>query len=90
MIRALIGLLIAAIAAAFIRGIIAMISREVQQMVNPDSPKATPGEAPSNATNNTASTGTPLRKCAICGTYSPGDRMIQGTYCSQACASRSQ
>lgn len=89
MIRALIGLLIAAIAAAFIRGVIQMITREVGQMVNPDSNKANPNAAGPN-TASAAGTATPLRKCPVCGTYTPGDRMIQGKYCSEACASRAQ
>ncbi len=92
MIRALIGLLIAAIAAAFIRGVIQMITREVGQMVNPDSNKANPNAAGPNTANaaGPSGTATPLRKCAVCGTYTPGDRMIQGKYCSEACATRSQ
>ncbi len=89
MIKALIGLLIAAIAAAFIRGVIAMITREVGEMVNPDSAKAKPNDAGPN-TASAAGSATPLRKCAICGTYSPADRMIRGSYCSEACATRSQ
>lgn len=89
MIKALIGLLIAAMAAAFIRGVIAMITREVGQMVNPDSNQAKPNEAGPN-TASAAGSATPLRKCAICGTYSPADRMIRGSFCSEACATRSQ
>ena len=89
MIKALIGLLIAAIAAAFIRGVIAMITREVGQMVNPDSAKAKPNDASPN-TASASGTATPLRKCAVCGTYSPADRMIRGSFCSEACATRSQ
>ncbi len=83
MIKALIGLLIAAIAAAFIRGVIAMISKEVTQMVNPDQPKAAP-QGPQQAASNS----TPLKKCPVCGTYSPAERLVQGQYCSTACASK--
>jgi hypothetical protein len=73
MIRALIGLLIAAIAAAFIRAVIGMITKEVTQMVNPDS------EGP---------TATALKKCPVCGTYAPAERLIGGRFCSEACATK--
>lgn len=83
MIKALIGLLIAAIVAAFIRGVIAMITKEVTEMVNPDPPKAAPQEPQQAASNST-----PLKKCPACGTYSPAERLVQGQYCSTACASK--
>jgi hypothetical protein len=72
MIKALIGLLVAAIAAAFIRAVMAMITKEVKEMVNPEAP---PKPQP-----------TALKKCPVCGTYSPADRQ----YCSEACASKAQ
>ena len=86
MIRALIGLLIAAIAMAFIRGVIGMITREVSQMMKPESGPAGPsssGSAPGSAPGNT----TALSKCAVCGVYTPTDRLIDGKFCSQKCAS---
>jgi len=80
MIKALIGLLIAAIAAAFIRAVIQMITKEVGQMVNPEGPKAA---APSAGPTSTA-----LKKCQVCGTYSPAERLVKGQYCSEACAGK--
>ena len=86
MIKALIGLLIAAIVAAFIRAVIAMISKEVTQMVNPDQPKSAPQDPPNP--QQSAGTSTPLKKCLVCGTYSPAERLVLGQYCSDACASK--
>jgi hypothetical protein len=80
MIRALIGVLIAALAAAFIRGLIGMITKEVGSMMNPEAPKETEQNAQASP-----SQGTPLRKCKVCDTYSPSDRMLEGNYCSPAC-----
>ncbi len=78
MIKALIGLLIAAIAAAFIRAVMAMITKEVKEMVNPEAPpKAQPTAGQ-----------TSLKKCPVCGTYSPAERLIGGQYCSEACAAK--
>ena len=74
MIKALIGLLVAAIAAAFIRAVMTMITKEVKEMVNPGAPtKPQPTAGP-----------TSLKKCPVCGTYSPADRQ----YCSEACAAK--
>ncbi len=78
MIKALIGLLIAAIAAAFIRAVIAMITKEVKDMVNPEAP---PQPQP---TSGQAS----LKKCPVCGTYSPAERLIRGQFCCEACAAK--
>jgi len=75
MIKALIGLLIAAIAAAFIRAIMAMITKEVKEMVNPEAP-----QKPQSTAGPTSS----LKKCPVCGTYAPADRQ----YCSEACAAK--
>jgi hypothetical protein len=75
MIRALIGVLIAAIVAAFMRAVIAMISREVSDMTNPKAAAPQPPPSPSQAA---------LRKCPVCGTYSPGD------YCSDACRDKAK
>ncbi len=84
MIRALIGLLIAAIAAAFIRAVMAMISREVSEMVNPTQKAAEGSPPPPKAEGGS----TPLKKCPVCGTYSPADKLIRGQYCSEACAAK--
>lgn len=84
MIRALIGLLVAAIAAAFIRAVIQMITKEVTQMVNPEAPKG-----PAGPTAQTAGPGsTALKKCPVCGTYSPAERLVRGQYCSEDCAAK--
>jgi hypothetical protein len=80
MIRALIGVLIAALAAAFIRGLIGMITKEVGQMMNQESGPETKQNPQASPTQ-----GTPLRKCRVCETYSPADRMLEGNYCSAAC-----
>ena len=78
MIKALIGLLVAAIVAAFIRAVMGMITKEVKEMVNPEAPpKPQPTAGP-----------TSLKKCAICGTYSPAERLVGGQYCSDACAAK--
>ena len=78
MIKALIGLLVAAIAAAFIRAVMAMITKEVKEMVNPEAPqKPQPSAGP-----------TSLKKCPVCGTYSPAERLVGGQYCSEACAAK--
>jgi hypothetical protein len=82
MIRALIGLLIAAIAAAFIRAVIGMITKEVTQMVNPDSAEGKPKPAAEGPT------ATALKKCPVCGTYAPAERLIGGRFCSEACATK--
>jgi hypothetical protein len=80
MIKALIGLLIAAIAAAFIRAVMAMITKEVKDMVNP--------EAPSKPQSQQSAGPTSLKKCPVCGTYSPAERLIRGQFCSEACAAK--
>jgi hypothetical protein len=80
MIRALIGVLIAALAAAFIRGLIGMITKEVGQMMNPETPPET-----NRNPQESLQQGTPLRKCQSCETYTPADRMLDGAYCSSAC-----
>lgn len=80
MIRALIGVLIAALAAAFIRGLIGMITKEVGQMMKQEAGPETGQSAQASPPQ-----GTPLRKCKICDTYSPADRMLEGAYCSSAC-----
>lgn len=80
MIRALIGLLVAAIAAAFIRAVIGMITKEVKDMVNPEGPK------PSAAPDSAGPAATQLKKCPVCGTYAPVGRLVNGQYCSQECA----
>ncbi len=85
MIRALIGLLIAAIAAAFIRAVIGMITREVATMVNPQQPQQPP---PPGGAPGAGPTATSLKKCPVCGTYAPAERLIRGAYCSEACAAR--
>lgn len=82
MIRALIGLLIAAIAAAFIRAVIGMITKEVSQMVNPEPAEGKPKPAAEGPT------ATALKKCPVCGTYSPAERLVNGKFCSTACASK--
>ncbi len=81
MIRALIGLLVALIAAAFIRAVIGMITREVKEMVNPESPQAKPNPA-------APPTSTALKKCPVCGTYAPVERLVRGQYCSDECAAK--
>ncbi len=85
MIRALIGVLIAALAAAFIRGLIGMITKEVGQMMNPEAPADPSRNAQESPKQGTPIQGTPLRKCQACETYSPADRMLDGAYCSSAC-----
>jgi hypothetical protein len=85
MIRALIGLLVAAIAAAFIRAVIQMIKKEVTQMVNPEEPQA--GAAGPTA-QGAAPASSALKKCPVCGTYSPVDRLVSGQYCSAECAAK--
>lgn len=81
MIRALIGVLIAALAAAFIRGLIGMITKEVGQMMKQESEgqetKATAASSPQ--------TGAALRKCKVCETYYPAGQMLEGEFCSLAC-----
>ncbi len=84
MIRGLIGVLIAVIVAAFIRGLIGMITREMGQMMNAEkSESAANGNAAGPGAPANASTA--LRKCRVCETYSPADRMIDGQYCSPVC-----
>ncbi len=80
MIRALIGVLIAALAAAFIRGLIGMITKEVGQMMKQETEPETKQSAKASP-----SQGAPLRKCKVCETYSPADGMLEGNYCSAAC-----
>ncbi len=75
MVRALIGVLIAAIVAAFMRAVIGMITREVSDMVNPKATADKQSPSPSQ---------TALKKCPVCGTYSPGD------YCSEDCRKKAQ
>ena len=89
MIRALIGVLIAAIAAAFIRGVIGMITREMGSMMNPEKGSAPPRADSGPAPSSPPPSGTALRKCRVCETYSPADRMIDGAYCSAACKENS-
>jgi len=86
MIRALIGLLIAAIAAAFIRGVIALITKEVKDMVNPEDPQQSPPNPQQQAPPPSSSTS--LKKCPVCGTYTPAERLVNGQYCSEACAAK--
>jgi hypothetical protein len=84
MIRALIAMLVAAIAAAFIRAVIGMIQREVSEMVNPKTPPtAPPPNAPPPGAN-------PLRKCPVCGTYAPADKLAEGRFCSPTCANQAR
>lgn len=86
MIRALIGLLVAAIAAAFIRAVVGMITKEVTNMVNPEqAPRPTP---PPPAAAPGGPTATALKKCPVCGTYSPSERLVAGQYCSPECAQK--
>ncbi|MBM3758797.1 MAG: hypothetical protein FJW36_00970 [Acidobacteria bacterium] len=91
MIRALIGLLIAAIAAAFIRAVIGMITKEVTQMVNPDAAggQAKPGPAgPGGPAGAAGPTPTALKKCPVCGTYVPAAQLIGGRFCSEVCSTK--
>lgn len=83
MIKALIGLLIAAIAAALIRAVIGMITKEVKDMVNPDQAGPQP-QNPQQAPPESS----PLKKCSVCGTYSPAERLVRGQFCSEACAAK--
>lgn len=85
MIRALIGLLIAAIAAAFIRAVIGMITKEVTQMVNPDAAGDKPKAGPAGPAGPTA---TALKKCPVCGTYVPASQLIGGRFCSEVCSTK--
>ncbi len=85
MIRALIGVLIAALVAAFVRGLYNMILKEVGEMAKPQGTPP-PGAAPAGS----PSAGTALRKCLVCETYSPGDRMVDGKFCSLACQEKSR
>ncbi len=86
MIKALIGLLVAAIAAAFIRAVIAMITKEVKDMVNPEQPQGGPQKPQGGQQAGPAASA--LKKCVVCGTYSPSERMVRGQYCSEACAAK--
>jgi hypothetical protein len=90
MIRALIGVLIAALAAAFIRGLIGMITKEVGQMMNPEAPGETNRNAQESPKQGTPIQGTPLRKCKACETYSPAGQMLEGLYCSTECRDSAQ
>jgi hypothetical protein len=85
MIRALLGVLIAALVAAFVRGLFQMILKEVGQMAKPEGGAAAPASPASAPQGSTA-----LRKCAVCETYTPGDRMLENKYCSSACQEKSR
>jgi hypothetical protein len=89
MIRWIIVTLVGLIVMAFLRGVMGMIQREVTNMTSgageaepkPGAPPPKPGASGQGAQA--------LVRCAVCSTYSPADRLIQGKYCSQACAAKS-
>lgn len=56
-----------------------MITKEVGQMVKDEASAQAPNPQAAPAT------GTALRKCKVCDTYSPADRLLEGSYCSEAC-----
>jgi hypothetical protein len=88
MIRWVIVTLLGLLVMAFMRGVMGMIKREVNDMMSGQTPAGAQPGANSTSTNSADAKAPVLKKCAACGTYSPEDRLVSGVYCSAACAEK--
>ena len=92
MIKTAIYALLSIIALAFVRAIFSVISKAVSGAMSDEAPSDRTASAPKPDAPN-PSAGGELKKCIVCGTYSPVAsapkiKGIDGFICSDACAAR--
>lgn len=92
MIKTAIYALLSIIALAFVRAIFSVISKAVSGAMSDDSPGERTASAPKPEAAKPSSSGE-LKKCIVCGTYSPVAsapkiKGVDGFICSDACAAR--